>query len=224
MPAGPAVVSRNEPRRGNVGLALAFAGAGGFRCAIRARALWLQLRRDRLPEAARRVCSRTEDLVQLVGNMKRAVVLQTHYVSTAVKREIGRLEAEFPDDFDIWVTGYCREKGRLDCLSGGRVRVTTADEAMLRELPYPGKITAMNWNDSKGNNDLSLMNFFRQRPDYDDYWFIEYDVRCSGLWSDITDELNSSQADLICPPSYYILFQGCVVAVPGQPETSGRRR
>jgi hypothetical protein len=49
-----------------------------------------------------------------------------------------------------------------------------------------------------GNADLVPMRFFFERPDYDYYWIIEYDVRFSGAWPDLFADLSASDADLLC--------------------------
>ena len=42
------------------------------------------------------------------------------------------------------------------------------------------------------------MKFFLDRPEYNYYWIIEYDVRFSGLWPALFADLSSSGADLLC--------------------------
>jgi hypothetical protein len=129
------------------------------------------------------------------------MVLQTHYESDVIRRELAKMAEELTGDFDIWVTGYCETSERaceLEALASSSVRVAPADPVSLRGLPYPAKLAAMNWEDSRGNNDLALLKFFRDHSDYDEYWFVEYDVRCLGTWSDIIDGLANSDADLIC--------------------------
>jgi hypothetical protein len=81
-------------------------------------------------------------------------------------------------------------------------------------LPYPQKLGEVNWDDPKsptsnspnmkffrdmvmGHQDLPALRFFLDHPDFDRYWLIEDDVRCSGPWTDIFDELTRSNADLL---------------------------
>jgi hypothetical protein len=42
------------------------------------------------------------------------------------------------------------------------------------------------------------MKFWRDHPGYNAYWFVEYDVRFTGQWSDFLSIMESSQADLLC--------------------------
>ena len=42
------------------------------------------------------------------------------------------------------------------------------------------------------------MRFFQERSDYERYWIIEYDVRFTGSWAHLFDDLGTSDADLLC--------------------------
>ena len=68
----------------------------------------------------------------------------------------------------------------------------------LIALPYPGKARQFASLNFIGNADLVPMKFFLDRPDYDYYWIIEYDVRLSGSWPELFADLSSSGADLLC--------------------------
>ena len=46
--------------------------------------------------------------------------------------------------------------------------------------------------------DVVPMRFFQDRPDYNRYWIVEYDVRFGGDWSSLFEELASSDADVLC--------------------------
>jgi hypothetical protein len=82
-------------------------------------------------------------------------------------------------------------------------------------LPYPGKLCSVDWENPEfrpqremgngkffrkmepGQHDLPILRFFLDHPDFDRYWLIEEDVRCSGPWRDIFGELAKSNADLL---------------------------
>lgn len=46
--------------------------------------------------------------------------------------------------------------------------------------------------------DLAPLVFRRQRPEYEYYWIMEYDVDFSGRWSFLFNALSDSKADLLC--------------------------
>lgn len=79
------------------------------------------------------------------------------------------------------------------------LRFTQAD---LRALGFPGKQQL--WTTGAGPRSLALGNaelpvllFARQHPGYERYWIIEYDVRFTGEWRRLFDELLSSPADYL---------------------------
>ncbi len=80
----------------------------------------------------------------------------------------------------------------------------------LATLDYPKKVGSVfakdgsqtahhaHFNFPPGFTDLPLLHFFRHHPDYAYYWVVEYDVRFSGDWGEFFEELNQSDADLLC--------------------------
>jgi hypothetical protein len=129
--------------------------------------------------------------------MKREVILYySHFCSPAVLREILRLRGELEGRYDIFLVGYCRTAGALDGIDCLPALEYSAND--LIALPYPGKAGQFDPQNFMGNTDLVPMKFFLERPDYDYYWIIEYDVRFSGTWSELFTDLSSSNADLLC--------------------------
>jgi hypothetical protein len=51
------------------------------------------------------------------------------------------------------------------------------------------------WQD--GHTDLSALHFFRENPEFDSYWFIEYDMRFSGDWADFFAVFEDDPTDLL---------------------------
>jgi len=128
---------------------------------------------------------------------KREVILYySHFRSPAVLRELARLRAELGSRFDIFAVGYCQTAGALDGIECVPALEYSADD--LRSLPYRNKISSFNPRNFIGNADLVPMKFFLERPAYDYYWIIEYDVRFSGAWPRLFTDLSSSDADLLC--------------------------
>jgi hypothetical protein len=131
------------------------------------------------------------------AKMKREVILYySHFCSPAVQREIARLRNELDSRYDIFTVGYCRSPGALGGIDCVPALEYSADD--LISLPYPGKISQFDPGNFFGNADLVPMKFFLDRPYYDYYWIIEYDVRFSGAWPELFADLSSSSADLLC--------------------------
>jgi hypothetical protein len=130
--------------------------------------------------------------------MAQAVIYYTHFVSDSVKREIGILSRELGAEFTLFAVGCCPEASTLDDLATDRVAVRSYLRDELRTLPYPQQLLGVNWETMRRNPDLAIMRFFRGNPHFDQYWIIEYDVRFSGKWSTLFNELNSSPAELLC--------------------------
>lgn len=127
---------------------------------------------------------------------REAILYLSHFCSPAVSREVARLRSELDRHYDIFVTGYCRSRGALDGIDSVPTREYSADDLM--SLPYPAKTSRFDLDNFFGNADLVSMKFFLERPDYDYYWLIEYDVRFSGAWPQLFGDLSSSSADLLC--------------------------
>jgi len=131
------------------------------------------------------------------AKMKREVLLYySHFCSPAVRREIARLRNELDSRYDIFAVGYCRSAGALKGIDCVPALEYSADD--LIALPYPGKVRQFDPDNFIGNADLVPMKFFFDRPGYDYYWIVEYDVRFSGAWPELFADLSSSAADLLC--------------------------
>jgi hypothetical protein len=128
--------------------------------------------------------------------MKRHVVLyRAHRINDAVRREVRILQEQLPD-CDVVVAGYSNHKQDVSSLPPG-VEFVLYDRNALEALEYPVKLGHVNWDSTTGHNDLPILRFYRDRPDYEYYWIIEYDVRYTGDWAILFNDLNLSNADLL---------------------------
>jgi len=127
-----------------------------------------------------------------------AFLYYTHYLSDVVLREIRRLSEELHEDDDFWVVGCVESPDMFQSLAMNRVKTCAYSRNDLHALPYPGKLSDLKPERTTGSNDLALMRFFRDHPDYTHYWVCEYDVRYSGSWAALLGELNAGDADLMC--------------------------
>jgi hypothetical protein len=106
---------------------------------------------------------------------REAILYLSHFCSPAVLREVARLRAELDRGYAIFVAGYCRTPGALAGIDTVPTLEYSADDLM--SLPYPAKMSRFDPDNFFGNADLPPMKCFLERPDYDYYWLIEYDVR-----------------------------------------------
>jgi hypothetical protein len=125
---------------------------------------------------------------------KPVILYRAHVVNDVVKREVARLRAELPE-IDLFIVGYSNA-------SPAPPNTTAADMLVYRRpdlerLGYAEKYKSVDWGNPVGHNDLPVMRFFRDHPAYTHYWAIEYDVRYTGNWKSLFDELALSQADLL---------------------------
>ena len=125
------------------------------------------------------------------------MVYYTHDVTPVRQEELWRLRSDLPPDIDVWAMGCCDERGALARLGIDQVRVASYVREDLRVLPYPARLGVTNWETLRNSPDLAIMRFWQDHPDYDYYWFVEYDVRFTGSWSNIFDDLLRTEADLL---------------------------
>jgi hypothetical protein len=127
-----------------------------------------------------------------------AVLYYTHFVSAAVKKEVEILDRELGPEFTLFAIGCCPENSTLDDLASENVQVRSYTRDNLRSLPYARQLESVDWKTLRGNPDLGIMRFFRGNPGFDFYWVIEYDVRFTGSWTDLFEDLKNSNADMLC--------------------------
>lgn len=125
-----------------------------------------------------------------------AVLYYSHFCSRVVEREIAKLRTELDDRYDLFVVGHCQSPDALRGIRQVPAVAYTADD--LATLPYPVRLSRFNPRDVVGYGDLAPMRFFLDRPDYEHYWIVEYDVRFGGNWAELFADLASSRADLLC--------------------------
>lgn len=130
---------------------------------------------------------------------KRSVILvTTHFVDGWIRRKYQRLLREKPANFDLFL--LVRTEEGTDPAFGALPSVC-ASHADLRRLGYPAK--GMHGTNIPldyyyaGHVDLPLLSFYRQHPNYRNYWNIEYDVDFSGSWSAFFAATEASASDLL---------------------------
>ena len=121
------------------------------------------------------------------------IIYRTRALNPVVEAEVIRLKHDLPD-FAVVVVAYQSDYGANDHNQG----VFRYGAAHLAALPYPAKLAGMDYQNTTGHNDLPVLQFYRDHPQYDAYWVIEDDVRWTGAtWRLLMDELQTSTADLL---------------------------
>lgn len=129
--------------------------------------------------------------------MPRSVILYwTHYTSEALLQRFAELRDSCTrPDRDV-VLLYDVSNG--PCPAPPDVRVWGFDRPRIRGL-------GLDMTDEHGGlmdimpcyNDYVILKFYLDNPDYDYYWFMEYDVRYTGEWHDFFDAWDHSTADML---------------------------
>ena len=134
------------------------------------------------------------------GKSTRDVVLyRAHMMNAASARAFKKLQEELPN-YDHFVLGYS-EDANMHVLSAFlKKNILLIGKRELRELDYPKRLHDSN-NQPRGEDPV-LLWFFRHFNQYDYYWSIEYDVRYSGSWLTLFEQLALSQADLLATNVY----------------------
>ena len=129
------------------------------------------------------------------------VFFVSHVLDENMLRVFDRLTREAPADHDVlFLLNSDAPLPEAGALLGSRL-VRTCDEELL-QLGYPAKCRRQGW-DIQGNADLIFLQAQRRRPDYERYWFIEYDVHWEGRWDVLFEHFRGSDADvlatIVCP-------------------------
>ena len=122
------------------------------------------------------------------------VVLQTHYLNRPLLRLFRRLVVGLPG-YTACVLMH-RPPGTPEPpeLAGVPHHFVTTSE--IRDPAYLGKSNGPGWGIWRGGHtDLIALHFFRTHPNYERYWFVEYDVRFSGAWRDFFGAFDDNDAD-----------------------------
>jgi hypothetical protein len=128
----------------------------------------------------------------LFAGARAAILYRTHFWDAAVEAEVRRLIETAGADYDVWVVGYVG--GGADFSVPAPIRKLTFTNLQLRVMGLPGCSRHVRVN---RHLDLPPVCFFRMLPDYEHYWIIEYDVRYTGDWRALLDELDNPRIDLL---------------------------
>ena len=123
-----------------------------------------------------------------------SVAFVSHVWTADIQKVFERLRNEAPPDHDVRFLLNTATIAPETHLSPEEIECVVVKD--LFQLPYPEKCHAGKW-DIAGNLDLVFLEFRRRLPNYDFYWFVEYDVHYEGHWSKFFEHFRTSDAGII---------------------------
>lgn len=104
-----------------------------------------------------------------------AVLFVTHIHNEEIERQINKLQTEAEEYASVYVV-YQADKVKLSLPEPVKLHAFTIQQ--LNRLGY------RSWGCTilDGNFHFVLLDFYRQHPNFDYYWMVEYDVRFNGNW------------------------------------------
>jgi hypothetical protein len=148
------------------------------------------------PPSERFQCEPRDAIANDYEPRRRAAILyRTHFWDATVEAEVLKLSRALADRYDIWVVGYVGPGMDFEVPEPIRKLIRTPRD--LRVLGLSDRCGCRPAQIALRNLDNVLLYFFRLVPDYEHYWMIEYDVRYTGDWSALFDELDDPDVDLL---------------------------
>jgi hypothetical protein len=123
--------------------------------------------------------------------MRTAHLFVTHVWTPEIEEEFAKIRCDSAPGSDSWLLLDARTSGLCELVKHHRCHVF--DIADLAQLPY----SMLPRQSLIGHGHLPILDFFLAHPDYDAYWFIEYDVKYTGAWSDLFTRYESHDSDFI---------------------------
>lgn len=125
---------------------------------------------------------------------RQAIIMRGFYTDPQVIERLVRLERDVSKEYDFYFL-YDEKPCKVN-LKDVPSNISTAsfnqDNWTQYKVPDPYNKTFI-----PGNEETMFLMFQEQYPDYDYYWFIEYDVDYSGNWLEFFDCFSSNTVDLL---------------------------
>ena len=144
------------------------------------------------------------------------LLFTSHLVTPGIVRQFQALRRACPPHITaVWLMHSPPGRRRPKFLRNIPLHFVTTPE--IRTPEYPNKSAGgPEWIfHAGGHTDLPVLHFYRQNPDFERYWYIEYDVRFSGRWGTFFAAFENSRADLLtttirsaaADPDWWIWFK-----------------
>ncbi|MBV9250252.1 MAG: hypothetical protein JO227_13535 [Acetobacteraceae bacterium] len=130
---------------------------------------------------------------------RKAVVLQTHFIDRPVEKLFASIRRDLPPGYDTFILMHVAPGTPKPAALNSAIPHHFVTTTEIRNPAYFAKSAGgEEWRVWRGGHtDLIALHFFNAHPEYDRYWFIEYDVRFSGPWSELFTSFESDPADFI---------------------------
>lgn len=122
---------------------------------------------------------------------KKAVLFIAHKINEDTIGKFQKLHEELSGIYDVFWT-YQKETNNETVLPDG-IRFYTFSLESIRELQYESLYD----DEIYYNVNFILQRFFKDYPEYERYWSIEYDVVFTGNWQTLMGYFENKDADLI---------------------------
>ena len=131
--------------------------------------------------------------------MKHAVIFVTYKVDDTIRKHFNQLKNDLSknNDIDIWIAYNCSYSAcsiKHDKIFNYNKQLIERDGFKLHYYYY----NAADKDFYGHNNDLVMIDLFKNNQEYDRYWFVDYDVIYTGDWNDIITYFDDFEYDFIC--------------------------
>jgi hypothetical protein len=126
--------------------------------------------------------------------MRNAILFSSHLMDDIVLSRLEKLKSEVPSGYDVYFFFDETKLKKRNVLrhAGTPVLEHGKDNWMTYKKPNRYFTTKI-----PGNEDGMLLSAFHRLPQYDYYWYLEYDVVYSGNWKDFFAEFGENRADML---------------------------
>ena len=120
--------------------------------------------------------------------MRTAVVLVSHRFDPSILDEFARMRQALRDGDRAFVLS---DAAAVPDIPGAAAHRFEFEHIARRAARLVGEGILRNLH-------LAWIDFFAAHPDFDQYWFVEYDVRFAGPWAELLDAFREQPHDLFC--------------------------
>lgn len=123
------------------------------------------------------------------------MVILTHFYNRWLAEKLMRLAEEAPADHVLFLASS-EGHDSLPAAIAGITGVFAVTDAALHAMPYPERCIQRQTTPAEAADLLQLL-FWQTHPEFEHYWFIEYDVEYCGDWGVLFNHFRASEADLL---------------------------
>ena len=129
--------------------------------------------------------------------MKNCIMFVCHQMNDFIKHQIAKILNDInghKDEYDLWIL-FNNEKGEV---TSKNLNIYTFNIEKCKKFGL--EFHTYYFNCSLGfyghNFEYSFMAFYKEHPEYNFYWLIEWDVYCNGNWYDLFSYYDKNHKDV----------------------------